>query len=76
MRWLGTISYSTYMVHSAVGFALTHAVNSLLPQTLPVPVQLCLAVFNVAAAIGLASVTFLWIEAPIRAWSRGSNYGR
>lgn len=74
MRWLGTISYSIYMVHAAIAFGLDHAAKSLLPGVIPAPVQLCLAAFNVVAVIGVANFTFLWIEAPFRAWSRNRAF--
>ncbi|MFO1247328.1 MAG: acyltransferase [Alphaproteobacteria bacterium] len=70
MRWLGTISYSIYMVHAAIAFALGHLIESALTRAASIPMQLGLAALYLAAVIGVASLTFVWIEAPVRAWSR------
>lgn len=83
--WLGTVSYSIYMVHAAVEWCVkqvlrfvTHAKEIRLPlhdTTVLVPgatIGLCAAAATVAIVLLLSHFTFAWIERPFRDWSRSA----
>lgn len=89
LAWLGTISYSTYMVHgliqarigdtvklfgARVGLSLEPASHSAeFPSEIISGSPLMLDVLTILMTlmvIGVASLTYLWIEKPCRGWSR------
>jgi peptidoglycan/LPS O-acetylase OafA/YrhL len=81
--WLGTVSYSVYMVHASVIWGVseiiryeTHAKEIILPlhdtPTL-VPsaaVGWCALVATLGLTLLISHFTYLWIEKPFRDWSK------
>jgi peptidoglycan/LPS O-acetylase OafA/YrhL len=72
MRWLGEISYSIYLVHWPVLVALALAVAAMhgTPVTKTPSKLEALALLPLAYALtlGLAALTYRWIEVPARHW--------
>lgn len=71
--FLGGISYSLYLLHQAIGFAVIHRLEAL-------GVHSWLAVLAaVALSLSLATLLNRWVERPamtaIRAWWRGRTHG-
>ena len=88
MAWLGRISYSIYMVHLAVFWAISQVLRVVLhlPEVslggaekiylvVPQPFADLLAAAALAAIMLLAHGTYGWIEAPWRNWSRSHGLG-
>ncbi|MEO6042130.1 MAG: acyltransferase [Croceibacterium sp.] len=84
--WLGTLSYSLYMVHGFVfgrifdGLALVQlqigahwveaTVGGIDRLVVPAPVALAVMAAMLAAALAAAWLVWRWVEAPAREWSR------
>jgi peptidoglycan/LPS O-acetylase OafA/YrhL len=81
--WLGTISYSLYMAQGAVIWfaeAFLRAAVHLGHQPVPAGGRTLLAVppevgtpalvMTVAVILGVAHLSYVWIERPLRDWSR------
>jgi peptidoglycan/LPS O-acetylase OafA/YrhL len=81
--WLGTVSYSIYMAHSSVLWFVAQAVRfgahakeialplHDTPVLTPSPIVGSLAAAaGVALVLGVASLSYKWIEKPFRDWSR------
>ena len=78
LLWLGTVSYSVYMVHYFVAGRMAHAVA--VAQAAGVPLHRFLGVDKwagdlallvyLAVVFALAGLAYRWIEAPSRAWFR------
>lgn len=68
LRWLGTLSYSVYMIHEVVLLNLIFPVRSRLPAIFEHDLTAALA--YVALVLGLGAATYRWIEVPAREWFR------
>jgi len=64
LHWLGTISYSIYLIH----FPLILLLRSLWGGPTTVAGALAFGITTGALAIGLAAMTYRWIEVPGRRW--------
>jgi peptidoglycan/LPS O-acetylase OafA/YrhL len=85
LKWLGAVSYSLYMVHTAVLWVVeqairfgTHARQIVLPHhetpvLLPSPtVGLAALLASVLLVLAAAQFCYAWIEKPFREWSRAA----
>jgi peptidoglycan/LPS O-acetylase OafA/YrhL len=77
LQWLGEISYSIYLVHFVVLYAMATviagATGDYALEHLGVPVRCVTMAIGVALSLALASLTYRWIEAPGRTlWGIGS----
>jgi peptidoglycan/LPS O-acetylase OafA/YrhL len=78
MIWLGAVSYSIYMVHWALVLLIVRLAGLALHvkagahALLPVPTWAgnLLSLAAIALTLGVAHLTYRWIEAPWRTWSR------
>lgn len=73
LRWLGTISYSVYMVHEVVLLNLVFPIRSRLPAIFGH--DLTAAIAYVAVVLLIAVGTYRWIEVPARDWFRDRAAG-
>lgn len=69
MVWLGSISYSLYLLHPVVLYPLLWVLTFALPWPAPLGVGTLLAVLG-AGSVALAAASYAWIELP------AINYGR
>lgn len=65
LQWLGRISYSLYLLHAAIGYALIHALWPFLGRPAAVLVA-------VAASLGLSWVVYEVVEKRMSSWLRGT----
>jgi peptidoglycan/LPS O-acetylase OafA/YrhL len=81
LRWLGRISYSLYLSHLAIVWASGIVVAKLsgAPLSAPLsardavlstPVALLCYALTLALVLLVAQLSYSWIEAPCRNWSR------
>jgi peptidoglycan/LPS O-acetylase OafA/YrhL len=87
LTWLGTISYSIYMSHPAVIWAVNQVLrlafkrpvllldDRMTPQ-LPVAATIVGYVIVVAITLMVSELTYRWIEAPLRQKSRSMSFPR
>jgi peptidoglycan/LPS O-acetylase OafA/YrhL len=70
LQWLGEISYSIYLVHFVVLYALATIIAEVTGnyalEHLSIPVRCITMAIGIALSIGLASLTYRFIEAPGR----------
>jgi peptidoglycan/LPS O-acetylase OafA/YrhL len=85
LRWLGTVSYSIYMVHTAILWFVAQLIRfgeharevrlSLHEEPILMP-SAAVGILALALAIGLvlvvSHVSYTWIEKPFRDWSKGA----
>lgn len=72
LAWLGTVSYSLYLLHHPIGIrALNFGGRFLEPTPLNV---LAVPLLGVVAALGAAFVLHRWVEAPAQRWARRIDY--
>jgi peptidoglycan/LPS O-acetylase OafA/YrhL len=80
LTWLGTISYSIYMAHSAVLWVLNQLLRGILqpnaftgtvttPQ-LSAPAAAVVITIAILVVLAASQLTYMWIEKPLREWSR------
>ena len=87
--WLGTVSYSIYMVHASVEWGVAqvlrfamHAKEAISPfHATPVLVPgtvtgLCAVAAFLAIVLMLSHFTYAWIEKPLRDWSKTVRLSR
>jgi peptidoglycan/LPS O-acetylase OafA/YrhL len=86
LGWLGRISYSVYMAQEAVIWLvkgvlrmLTHAPDIPIPGHQPIlavtpAVGITASIVTVLLVLGVAQLTYRFVEAPWRAWSRGGYH--
>jgi peptidoglycan/LPS O-acetylase OafA/YrhL len=73
LRWLGDVSYSLYLVHWFVLFALVQTVRhlpGLSLRRLSPPASLAATLLLIAVSVALAAITYRLIEVPGRQWLR------
>jgi peptidoglycan/LPS O-acetylase OafA/YrhL len=68
MTWLGTISYSLYLLHVVLLGQMIRLVPHLADR--PVPVRLAVAAVFLVLALGLAGLSQRWVERPAQALAR------
>jgi len=68
LTWLGTISYSLYLLHVVVLVQVSRLVPD--PADRPLPVRLAVAVVFLVIALGVAALSHRWIELPAQALGR------
>jgi peptidoglycan/LPS O-acetylase OafA/YrhL len=74
LLWLGNISYSLYLIHWFVLFVATEAMRAgpgVNFTKLPVNLSLALIIAMLAASLGLASLSYRFVEVAGRRWVRG-----
>ena len=69
--FLGTISYSLYLVHVPVGSRVVHLGQRIASTELE---NLFISLFGVIVSIAFASIFYIYIEKPSRAWSAKIKY--
>ncbi len=76
LRWLGLVSYSTYLMHAVVQKPVKLALAALDLSAQPWGVRLGAFVAVFAAVLGAAVGLYYLVELPARAWLRGSGQNR
>jgi peptidoglycan/LPS O-acetylase OafA/YrhL len=71
MSFLGTISYSIYLVHVPIGGKIVN-LGKRFAHTLPMQILVLLCAFTVT--ILSAYILYFWIERPSKIWSSSLNY--
>jgi len=71
LSWLGTLSYSLYLLHVPVGGRVINA-GTRLPHTLPV--QLVVLAAAMGLSLAAASIFYFLIEKPARDWAATTYY--
>jgi peptidoglycan/LPS O-acetylase OafA/YrhL len=84
--WLGTVSYSIYMVHASIEWIMnqilrhmTHAREDWSPLRRAPTIEtngavgLCAVIATVALVLIVSHFTYAWIEKPFRDWSKTSG---
>jgi peptidoglycan/LPS O-acetylase OafA/YrhL len=70
--WLGTISYSLYMVHAPIRMTIGKAAEAAIAHTGSPAVAWLVAALMFAVTIALAAILYSWVERPARRWIRRS----
>jgi peptidoglycan/LPS O-acetylase OafA/YrhL len=70
--WLGTISYSLYMVHAPIRMTIGKAAESAIAHTGSPAIAWLVAALMFAVTIALAAILYSWVERPARRWIRRS----
>ena len=63
-QWFGTVSYSIYMVHSVVLFAVTYGLLNYYPSIRPVPMLFWLTLISLPVVLVISYFSHRWIEKP------------
>ena len=70
LQWLGRISYSVYLVHIPVLYAVFHFISHFAPQLRNWQFLAASLPITLIATIGISALTYRWIEQPGIAWGR------
>lgn len=73
MRWLGEISYSFYLVHIPIIGLCFGAVLGMNPRIANLK-ELLVSLIALALSLGLATISWRWLEKPIVRWGHSFQY--
>jgi len=71
LAWLGTISYSLYLVHVPIGGKIVN-LGARYAHTLPT--ELLVLAIAVVASLGVAWLLWYFVERPAQRWSSAITY--